>query len=242
MATKVTPYKNSELGKKDQVEQMFDKVSTNYDFLNRVLTFGIDMRWRKKVVKFVGQNNPKQILDIATGTGDFAIMLTKLNPEKVIGLDISQGMLDMGIEKIKNKKLEGSIDMIQGDSENMPFEDNTFDAITVGFGVRNFENLDKGLQEIKRVLKPAGVLAILETSQPEKFPMKQLFKLYSKYIIPTVGKLFSKDKNAYSYLPESAAAFPYGENFNNILQKNGFNNATNRSLTFGIAAMYTAKK
>ncbi len=242
MATKVTPYKNSDLGKKDQVEQMFDKVSTNYDFLNRVLTFGIDMSWRKKIVKFVGQNNPKQILDIATGTGDFAIMLTKLNPEKVIGLDISQGMLDVGIKKIKNKKLEGQIDMIQGDSENMPFKDNTFDAITVGFGVRNFENLDAGLQEIKRVLKPSGVLAILETSQPEKFPMKQLFKFYSKYIIPTVGKLFSKDKSAYCYLPESAAAFPYGKNFNNILQKNGFNNATNRSLTFGIAAMYTAKK
>ena len=242
MATKVTPYKNSELGKKDQVEQMFDKVSKNYDFLNRVLTFGIDISWRKKVVKVIAKNNPKQILDIATGTGDFAIMLAKLNPEKVIGLDISQGMLDMGIEKIKNKKLDGLIDMIQGDSENMPFEDNSFDAITVGFGVRNFENLDKGLQEIKRVLKPNGVLTILETSQPEKFPMKQLFKFYSKFIIPTVGNLFSKDKNAYSYLPESAAAFPYGENFNNILLKNGFNSATNRSLTFGIAAMYTAKK
>ncbi len=242
MATKVTPYKNSELGKKDQVEQMFDKVSKNYDFLNRVLTFGIDISWRKKVVKVIAKNNPRQILDIATGTGDFAIMLAKLNPEKVIGLDISQGMLDMGIEKIKNKKLDGLIDMIQGDSENMPFEDNSFDAITVGFGVRNFENLDKGLQEIKRVLKPNGVLAILETSQPEKFPMKQLFKFYSKFIIPTVGNLFSKDKNAYSYLPESAAAFPYGENFNNILLKNGFNSATNRSLTFGIAAMYTAKK
>ena len=165
MSSKVTPYKNSELGKKEQVEQMFDKVSKNYDFLNRVLTFGIDIKWRKKVVKAVAKNNPKQILDIATGTGDFAIMLAKLNPDKVIGLDISQGMLDMGIEKIKNKNLESLIDMVQGDSENMPFEDNTFDAITVGFGVRNFENLDKGLQEIHRVLKPSGILAILETSQ-----------------------------------------------------------------------------
>lgn len=242
MATKVTPYKNSELGKKEQVEQMFDKVSTNYDFLNRVLTFGLDIGWRKKVVKAVAKNNPKQLLDIATGTGDFAIMLAKLNPEKVIGLDISQGMLDKGIEKIKNKKLSSLIDMIQGDSEKMPFENNTFDAITVGFGVRNFENLDKGLQEINRVLKPGGILAILETSQPEKFPMKQLFKFYSKYIIPTIGHFFSKDKSAYSYLPESAAAFPYGKNFNNILQKNGFNNATNKPLTFGIASMYTAKK
>ena len=242
MATKVTPYKNSALGKKEQVEQMFDKVSTNYDFLNRVLTFGIDINWRKRVVKVVAENKPKQLLDIATGTGDFAIMLAKLNPEKVIGLDISQGMLDKGIEKIKNKKLESLIDMIQGDSENMPFKDNTFDAITVGFGVRNFENLDKGLQEIFRVLKPGGILAILETSQPESFPMKQLFKFYSKYIIPTIGGLFSKDKSAYSYLPESAAAFPYGKNFNNILQKNGFNSATNKPLTFGIASMYTAKK
>ncbi len=242
MATKVTPYKNSELGKKEQVEQMFDNVSTNYDFLNRVLTFGIDINWRKRVVKVVAENKPKQLLDIATGTGDFAIMLAKLNPEKVIGLDISQGMLDKGIEKIKNKKLESLIDMIQGDSENMPFKDNTFDAITVGFGVRNFENLDKGLQEIFRVLKPGGILAILETSQPESFPMKQLFKFYSKYIIPTIGGLFSKDKSAYSYLPESAAAFPYGKNFNNILQKNGFNSATNKPLTFGIASMYTAKK
>ena len=242
MATKVTPYKNSELGKKEQVEKMFDKVSENYDFLNRVLTFGIDIRWRKKVVKAVAKNNPKKLLDIATGTGDFAIMLAELNPDKVIGLDISQGMLDIGIEKIKNKNLTSLIDMIQGDSENMPFEDNTFDAITIGFGVRNFENLDKGLQEIHRVLKPKGILAILETSQPEKFPMKQLFKFYSKYIIPTIGGLFSKDKSAYSYLPESAAAFPYGENFNNILQKNGFNNATNKPLTFGIASMYTAKK
>ena len=242
MTTKVTPYKNSELGKKEQVEKMFDKVSENYDFLNRVLTFGIDIRWRKKVVKAVAKNNPKKLLDIATGTGDFAIMLAELNPDKVIGLDISQGMLDIGIEKIKNKNLTSLIDMIQGDSENMPFEDNTFDAITIGFGVRNFENLDKGLQEIHRVLKPKGILAILETSQPEKFPMKQLFKFYSKYIIPTIGGLFSKDKSAYSYLPESAAAFPYGENFNNILQKNGFNNATNKPLTFGIASMYTAKK
>jgi len=242
MSTKVKPYKNSDLGKKEQVEQMFDRVSKNYDFLNRVLTFGIDINWRKKVVKAVARNKPKHLLDIATGTGDFAIMLAKLNPDKVIGLDISQGMLDIGIEKIKNKKLESLIDMVQGDSENMPFKDNTFDAITVGFGVRNFENLDIGLQEIYRVLKPEGILAILETSQPEKFPMKPLFKFYSKYIIPTIGRLFSKDKNAYSYLPESAAAFPYGKNFNNILQKNGFNNATNKPLTFGVASIYTATK
>ena len=242
MAIKVTPYKNSELGKKEQVEQMFDNVSTNYDFLNRVLTFGLDVNWRRKVVRKVAQNNPKQLLDIATGTGDFAIMLAKLNPDKVIGLDISQGMLNKGIDKIKKRNLEHIIDMVQGNSENMPFKDDTFDAITVGFGVRNFENLDTGLKEIHRVLKPGGVLAILETSQPEKFPMKQLFKLYSKYIIPTIGSIFSKDKSAYSYLPESAAAFPYGNKFNNILQKNGFYNATDKPLTFGIASMYLATK
>jgi demethylmenaquinone methyltransferase/2-methoxy-6-polyprenyl-1,4-benzoquinol methylase len=242
MATKVTPYKNSELGKKEQVEQMFDNVSTNYDFLNRVLTFGLDINWRKKVVKKVAQNNPKQLLDIATGTGDFAIMLAKLKPEKVIGLDISQGMLNKGIDKINKRNLQHIIEMVQGNSEDLPFTDNTFDAITVGFGVRNFENLDIGLKEIYRVLKPGGVLAILETSQPEKFPMKQLFKFYSKYIIPTIGGLFSKDKSAYSYLPESAAAFPYGKKFNNILLKNGFNNATNKPLTFGIASMYLATK
>ena len=242
MATKVTPYKNSELGKKEQVEQMFDNVSTNYDFLNRVLTFGLDINWRKKVVRKVAQNNPKQLLDIATGTGDFAIMLAKLKPEKVIGLDISQGMLNKGIDKIKKRNLQHIIEMVQGNSEDLPFTDNTFDAITVGFGVRNFENLNIGLKEIYRVLKPGGVLAILETSQPEKFPMKQLFKFYSKYIIPTIGGLFSKDKSAYSYLPESAAAFPYGKKFNNILLKNGFNNATNKPLTFGIASMYLATK
>lgn len=241
MATKVTPYKDAR-SKKEQIAEMFDNVSYRYDFLNRLLTFGIDMKWRKLVVKTVAKKNPDNILDIATGTGDFAIMLAKLSPKKIVGLDLSQGMLDVGITKIKNKGLENLIDMIQGDSENLPFEENTFDAITVGFGVRNFENLDKGLQEIYRVLKPRGFFVVLETSQPKGFIMKPLFKFYSKYIIPIVGKLFSKDKKAYDYLPESAAVFPYGEKFNNILQKNGFINTTNTPLTFGIASMYTATK
>ncbi len=241
MNSKVTPYKDTR-GKKEQVAEMFDNVSGNYDFLNRLLTFGIDMKWRRLVVKTVAKNNPKHLLDIATGTGDFVIMLSKLNAEKIVGLDISRGMLDIGIDKVKKKKLEGLIDMVQGDSEQLPFENASFDAITVGFGVRNFENLDKGLQEIYRVLRPGGILVILETSQPEGFLMKPLFKFYSKYIIPTIGKLFSKDKRAYDYLPESAAAFPYGERFNNILQKNGFINTTNKPLTFGIASMYTATK
>lgn len=241
MANNVTPYKDNR-SKKEQVAEMFDNVSGNYDFLNRLLTFGIDQKWRKLVVKTVAKKKPETILDIATGTGDFAIMLAKLNPKKVIGLDLSQGMLDIGIQKIAKKNLSNLIEMVQGDSENLPFEDNSFDAITVGFGVRNFENLDKGLQEILRVLKPNGIFIVLETSQPEGSIMKPLFKFYSKYIIPTIGRLFSKDKSAYDYLPESAAAFPYGKKFNNILQKNGFNTIANKPLTFGIASMYTATK
>jgi demethylmenaquinone methyltransferase/2-methoxy-6-polyprenyl-1,4-benzoquinol methylase len=242
MSTKVTPYKNSELSKKEQVSEMFDNVSHNYDFLNRMMTLGIDMKWRKKVVQIVKEKSPETILDIATGTGDFAIMLSKLNPKKIVGLDLSKGMLEIGIEKVKNKKLDNLIEMVLGDSENLPFEDNSFDAITVGFGVRNFEDLDKGLQEIHRVLKPSGIFVVLETSQPDNYVIKKIFNFYSKYIIPTIGKLFSKDKKAYTYLPESAAAFPYGIMFNNILEKNGFNNATNKPLTFGAASIYTATK
>jgi len=242
MAKKVTPYKDSDLSKKQQVTEMFDNVSDNYDLLNRILTFGIDIKWRKKVVHIIGEKNPEKILDIATGTGDFAIMLAELKPKKIIGLDLSKGMLDIGIKKVKEKKLEDLIEMVIGDSENLPFTDNYFDAISVGFGVRNFENLDKGLQEICRVLKPNGIFVVLETSQPEKFPAKQLFNFYSNYIIPTIGKIFSKDKRAYTYLPKSAAVFPYGKKFNNILEKNGFNNATNTPLTFGAASIYTAIK
>ena len=240
----VTPYKDSSLSKKEQVTKMFDEVSSNYDFLNRILTFGLDIRWRIKVVKIVNNHSEnkenKKFLDIATGTGDLAIMLAKIKDSKIIGLDISKGMLDVGIKKVKDKNLDKQIDMVLGDSEKLPFNDDTFDAITVGFGVRNFEDLDLGLQEIHRVLKKDGVFVVLETSQPEKFPMKQLFKFYSKYVIPTVGGLFSKDKKAYDYLPESAAKFPYGKAFNNILRKNGFNKAINNPVAFGISTIYTA--
>lgn len=242
MSTKITPYKDSTLSKKEQISEMFDNVSTNYDLLNRLMTFGIDIKWRKKVVRIVKETNPETILDIATGTGDFAIMLAGIKPKKIVGLDLSKGMLEIGKKKVAEKKLDNLIEMVLGDSENLPFEDNSFDAITVGFGVRNFENLDKGLQEIRRVLKPNGIFVVLETSQPEKFPVKQVFNFYSKYIIPTVGKLLSKDKSAYNYLPESAAFFPYGKKFNNILQKNGFNSTTNKPLTFGVASIYTATK
>lgn len=242
MHDKVTPYKNTQSTKKEQVTAMFDKVSGNYDALNRLMTFGLDVKWRKKVVNIIKTRNPRYILDIATGTGDFAIMLAKLNPQKIVGLDLSAGMLAVGKKKVEEKNLTHLIDMVQGDSEDLPFEDNSFDAITVGFGVRNFEDLDKGLQEIHRVLALNGIFVVLETSQPEKFPIKQGYRFYAKYVIPTLGKLLSKDKRAYEYLPESAAAFPYGEKFNNILTKNGFNNTTNQPLTLGVASIYTATK
>jgi len=242
MNSGIKPYKDSDKSKKEQVATMFDNVSGNYDVLNRFMTLGIDVGWRKKVIELVKQKNPQTILDIATGTGDFAIMMAALQPQKIVGLDLSKGMLAKGIEKVKSKNLEHLIEMIIGDAENLPFDDNYFDAITVGFGVRNFENLDRGLQEIYRVLKPGGIFAVLETSQPEKFPFKQGYKFYCKYIIPTIGRLGSKDKKAYTYLPESAAVFPYGKTFNNILEKNGFNTAKNIPLTFGAASIYTATK
>lgn len=237
----IKPYKNSDLGKKEQVAKMFDAISKNYDGLNRVISLGIDIKWRKKVVEIVGKNNPKQILDIATGTGDLALMMAELNPDKIIGLDISEGMLAVGKEKIANVNLSEKIEMVVGDSEEMPFDDNTFDAITVSFGVRNFANLDKGIQEIARVLKPSGVLVILETSNPTKFPFKQGYKLYTNLFLPVIGKLFSKDKVAYSYLSESANSFPFGVAFNNILQKNGFTDTEDKPVTFGVATIYTAR-
>lgn len=242
MPEKVLPYKESSLGKKEQVKQMFDKVSTNYDFLNRLLTFGIDVSWRKKVVKIVKDHKANQILDIATGTGDLAILLAKINAERVVGLDISDGMLEVAKKKIEQLQLNDKVEMVLGDSEELPFENASFDAITVGFGVRNFESLEKGLLEIYRVLKPNGTFVVLETSQPSAFPIKQAYKFYSKYVIPTVGKIFSKDKKAYDYLPESAAVFPYGDAFNNILLKTGFNTSTVYPQTFGIATIYQAIK
>ena len=241
MSKIIKPYKNSDLGKKEQVAKMFDAISKNYDGLNRVISLGIDVKWRKKVVKIVGKNKPKQILDIATGTGDLALMMAELSPDKIIGLDISEGMLAVGKEKIAKVNLSEKIDMVVGDSEEMPFDDDTFDAITVSFGVRNFANLDKGIKEIARVLKPSGVLVILETSNPMKFPFKQGYKLHTHLFLPIIGKLFSKDKVAYSYLSESANSFPFGAAFNNILQKNGFTSTEDTPVTFGVATIYTAR-
>jgi demethylmenaquinone methyltransferase/2-methoxy-6-polyprenyl-1,4-benzoquinol methylase len=242
MSEKITPYKDSSLGKKEQVAQMFDNISGNYDNLNRVISFGIDVKWRKKVLKIVSDTKPKVILDIATGTGDLAILMAQTNAEKIIGLDISAGMLEVGKKKVDEKKLSNVIDLVLGDSENIPFEDNYFDAITVSFGVRNFENLEKGFAEILRVLKPNGIFVILETSVPDKTPYKQGYKFYSKNILPIIGKLFSKDNSAYGYLSESAAAFPYGETLNNILRKIGFIDVVAMPQTFGVATIYSASK
>ncbi len=242
MSAKVIPYKDSELGKKEQVTQMFDAISGNYDDLNRVISFGIDIKWRKKVVQLVSNKNPKTILDIATGTGDLAILMAKTSAEKIVGLDLSEGMLEIGKTKISTKNLSSKIEMIVGDSENLPFEDNSFDAITVAFGIRNFETLEKGLAEIKRVLKPQGILVVLETSNPTKFPYKQGYFFHTKYILPIIGKLFSKDDVAYNYLSESAAVFPFGEALNNIFRKIGFIDVTATPQTFGVATIYTATK
>jgi len=190
----------------------------------------------------IKQTGAKNILDIATGTGDLAIAMSNLNPDKIIGLDLSEGMLKVGREKIKARKLDSLIEMVQGDSENLPFEDNTFDAITVSFGVRNFENLEKGLEEIYRVLKPGGTFIILEFSQPQKVPMKQLYGFYSKYILPFLGKMISSDSSAYTYLPESVEAFPFGEKLLVILRKSGFIRENSRELTFGISTIYNSIK
>lgn len=242
MDKKVTPYKDSGLGKKEQVTKMFDTISTKYDGLNRVISFGIDIKWRKRVVAIIGKNNPNSILDVATGTGDLAINLVQTGAKKIIGLDLSPGMLEVGQKKIAAKEMDNIVKMVVGDSENLPFEANSFDAVTVAFGVRNFENLEKGLSEIYRVLKKNGTFVVLETSNPTKTPYKQGYKFYTKFILPGIGKLFSKDRSAYSYLSESAAVFPYGEEFNNILKKIGFINIENKPQTFGVASIYVATK
>lgn len=242
MSKKVKPYKDSDLGKKEQVRQMFDTISKDYDGLNRVISLGIDLKWRKRVVNLLKKKSPKTILDIATGTGDLAIAMTKTGAEKIIGLDISPGMLEVGKTKITDKNLQNTIQMVVGDSESLSFDDNTFDAVTVAFGVRNFENLEKGLQEILRVLKPGGSLVILETSVPTKTPFKQGYRFYTKYILTGIGKTFSKDRSAYDYLSESASVFPHGQEFNNILDKIGFIGIENMPQTFGVASIYVATK
>ena len=242
MAETVKPYKDSDLSKKEQVAQMFDTISENYDDLNRVISFGIDIKWRKKVLKLVADKNPKTVLDIATGTGDLAILMANTTAETIVGLDISAGMLEVGEQKIRAQNLSYKITMVLADSEKIPYKDNTFDAITVAFGVRNFENLVVGLSEILRVLKPNGIFIILETSVPEKFPFKQGYQFYSRNILPLIGKFFSKDNSAYQYLSDSAAIFPHGEVLNNILRKAGFISVQSMPQTFGVATIYSASK
>jgi demethylmenaquinone methyltransferase/2-methoxy-6-polyprenyl-1,4-benzoquinol methylase len=240
--TTVTPYSDADRSKKKQVADMFDNISHRYDFLNHFLSLGIDKLWRRKAIRMLRKGQPKMVLDIATGTGDFAIRARKLKPEKIIGVDISEGMMAKGREKLVKRKLDQLIELKYGDSEDLPFPDQHFDALTVGFGVRNFENLEKGLAEMLRVLKPGGTGIILEFSKPKRFPVKQLFGFYSNKIIPFFGRLISKDKAAYTYLPESVAAFPEGQDFMAILEKLGYKEVKARTVSGGIATIYSGKK
>lgn len=234
----VKPY-TKEGSKKEQVADMFNNISPTYDLLNRFMTMGIDTIWRKKAIRSLKSLHPETILDVATGTGDFALEAIRiLNPKKIIGLDISQGMLDVAKEKIKKRGLENQFEVVLGDSESLPFADNTFDAITVAFGVRNFENLEKGLTDILRVLKPGGKAVVLELSNPTAFPIKQLFHFYFHQVTPALGKLISKDKRAYQYLPESVAKFPDGERFAEITRNVGFSSCKVRVQTFGFCTIY----
>ncbi len=242
MTKNITPYKASKDSKKQQVTSMFNNISKNYDELNRVISFGIDIKWRNKLVDLLTKERPKIILDVATGTGDLAINLTKTGADKIIGLDISPGMLEIGKQKVNKKLLSKKIDMILGDGEKIDFQDNYFDAITVSFGIRNFENLEQGLSEIYRVLKPGGTFAILETSVPTNPIYKAGYSFYTKNILPLIGKTFSKDKVAYQYLSDSAANFPYGEALNKILRNIGFVDVKNYPQTFGVATIYSSSK
>jgi demethylmenaquinone methyltransferase/2-methoxy-6-polyprenyl-1,4-benzoquinol methylase len=241
-AEQIKPYGDSSKSKKEEVAQMFDNISGNYDQLNRMISFGADVKWRKKVLKMVSDAKPKSILDIATGTGDLAILFAQTKAEKIVGLDISVGMLDVGRDKIKRLNLDHRIEMIVGDSENLPFEDESFDVVTVSFGIRNFEHLEIGLAEIRRVLSKNGQLIVLETSVPDKFPFKQGYNLHTKVVLPTIGKLFSKDKRAYSYLSESANAFPHGQKLCDIFDKVGFRKADFYKQTMGVATIYQVFK
>ena len=239
----IVPLKDSELSKKEQVADMFDNIAYRYDFLNRFLSAGIDIWWRKKAIRELKQLNPKNILDVATGTADVAIMTTGiLKVSKITGIDISDGMLEIGRTKIKKQGLEKTIELLNGDSEKIEFADNSFDAVTVAFGVRNFAHLEKGLSEIKRVLKPGGKLVVLEFSQPKAAGITQLYKVYMKLIAPNVGKLFSKNADAYKYLDESIKKFPEGKNFTLILDNLGYTNTYCKPLSLGICSIYCGEK
>ena len=238
----IKPY-NEDEKKSVQVERMFDNIAPAYDQLNHTLSWGIDKSWRKKAINWLKPFQPQRMMDVATGTGDFAIQACRvLNPKELIGTDISEGMMNVGRQKVKDAGLEGRISFAKEDCTALTFPDNRFDAITVAFGVRNFEDLDKGLREMHRVLDTNGKLVILELSEPDWFPMKQLYALYSKVVIPTLGKLLSKDRSAYTYLPQSIKAFPQGEVMKEIILKAGFSDASFKRLTLGICTLYTATK
>lgn len=237
MTKPIVPDATSDLSKKDQVRDMFNDIAGKYDFLNRFLSLGIDISWRKKAIKSLKPYAPKQILDVATGTADLAIEALKLNPDKVTGVDIADGMLEVGRKKLKTAGID-KIELICADSEQLPFQNHSFDAATVAFGVRNFENLEKGLTEMRRVMKSGAPIAVLEFSKPSVFPVKQMFQFYFKVILPVTGKLFSKHNSAYSYLPESVQHFPEGEKFEEIMKNCGYTNVSSVRLTFGICTLY----
>lgn len=238
----VVPYKEDSSTKKQQVARMFDSISGRYDFLNHFLSLGIDILWRKKAIALLRDLQPKTILDVATGTGDFSIEALSLKPEKIIGVDISEGMLEVGRQKMRKRKIDSIIELRLGDSENLPFTDNFFDAVIVAFGVRNFEDMKGGLTEMLRVVKPGGKVIVLEFSRPSKFPMKQLYRVYFTTILPLIGRWVSRDQAAYRYLPESVQAFPDGKDFVKILSDIGYKNPQCNPLTFGISSLYWGTK
>lgn len=242
MAQIVKPNPQSDSSKKQQVEEMFDNISGNYDFLNHFLSLGIDYSWRKKVRKVIQKTGAKYLLDVATGTADLAIELSKIPQLKMIGVDISRGMLDKGDIKLEKLKLTHRIQLQQADSENLPFQNEEFDAITVSFGVRNFENLQKGMTEMGRVLKKGGCLVVLEFSKPTNPIFGALYWFYFKYILPPLGRLVSKDATAYTYLPQSVAAFPEGQEFVKVAKASGFDEVKFRGLTFGVCTLYECYK
>lgn len=239
----VKPYHDESGSKKSQVSRMFNRIAPYYDFLNRLLSLGIDTRWRKRAIRKLAADKPRRILDVATGTADVALETARqINPEQVVGLDISAEMLEIGRSKVRKRGLQEIIVLEEGDSEALPYPDESFDAVTVAFGVRNFENLEKGLSEMRRVLRKDGKVVILEFSRPRLFPFRQLFNAYFKYLLPLIGRLTSKDPKAYRYLYESVQAFPDGEDFVEILQKTGYNSSQCTPLTLGICSLYTGRK
>jgi demethylmenaquinone methyltransferase/2-methoxy-6-polyprenyl-1,4-benzoquinol methylase len=238
----VLPYKNSHLGKKEQVRVMFNRIAWRYDLLNHLLSFNLDRWWRKKTIEMLWDESPKRILDIATGTGDMAFGLMKLKPDKVTGIDVSEKMIAIGKRKAAKKGFSDKVEFMTGDSEKLPFRDESFDAATVGFGVRNFENPIRGLKEIHRVIRKGGKLVILEFSYPDRFPFMQLYRFYTNHLLPKAGKLISGDASAYTYLTDSAREFPSGTDFVDYLSEAGFVNCIFKPLTFGVVTVYCGYK